>query len=681
MRGKIRVAWSLLTIASLLAITMWGPLVAARGLMQPAAAASVEIEGPLHLTLDVSPAVSTPRDTITLTLVLTNRRATAANPRLALHLPTSLTHRGRRFPASTTFNYQENVLNWLPLVPPGESASLTVPFAAAVADLTHPEQAVTVSLHDGEQVQQATATFWTGLPPAATVTSRPETVSVGQPVQLQANLAGTGPFTQSWALGDGRHVAARDPVVVYAAPGTYEVTVQVANPLSVATATGTVTVVSRPAAAFAVDDERPVVDQPVQFSDESAGQPPLSYLWDFGDGSGSNERHPTHRYSAPGTYEVRLLVESEHGQAQSSQVLTVGSNATADLILEEETVTGRPLQGRAYTDGTVTAVRWEMGDGATYEGETVSHNYRQAGDYQVTMTAANDFGETRVVRPVHVEQGTVYLFLPQIAYQSGPSVGTPEDNTEAEGTVITVPATGEEAPAPSAPASAPAAQQPYPAPATGSDVSVENAEAAPAAPTAADPSPAAAPTQPAPPAQPAAQPQPPDPSQPQAQPQPQPSIPAQPAAQPEQFEAIALPPQSPLDPAATPAEMLLWYINEARRLHGLAPVAYNYELSIAAQMHTVDMAGNPEIMHGGSDGSRPAERQRRYGYPGAYAGEAVAWGWESPVPVVEFWVNSPPHRTLILNPAATEVGVGFRAEGTAPNLWYWAAEFGIRREE
>jgi uncharacterized protein YkwD len=98
-------------------------------------------------------------------------------------------------------------------------------------------------------------------------------------------------------------------------------------------------------------------------------------------------------------------------------------------------------------------------------------------------------------------------------------------------------------------------------------------------------------------------------------------------------------------------------------------------------MHTADMAGNPDIMHDGSDGSRPDERQRRYGYAGAYGGEAVAWGWESPVPVVEFWVNSPPHRTLILNPDAKEVGVGFTADGTAPNLWYWAAEFGARLED
>lgn len=663
MIGKYRVACLLLVVVALLIAAVGGPAVAVAGPRLADDGSTAEIDGPLHLSLTVSPPISTPRDTVTLTLVLSNPQAEAATPELSLHLPASLAPRGQRFPASTTFNYRENALNWLPILPAGESATLTLPFAAAVADLTQPEQTASVRVRDGDWEEEASVSFWTGLPPTAGVAAHPAVVAVGEAVQLEAAVGGAGPFTQSWDLGDGRHVSARDPVVVYAEPGTYEVTLQVANPLAVATASGTVTVVAQPFAAFTVDDERPVVEQAVQFSDESGGQPPLSYLWDFGDGSGSDERHPSHKYSAAGNYEVRLLVQSEYGQAESSQLVTVGSNPTADIMLEESAVTGSPFHGQAYADGSVTAIRWQMGDGRSYRGERVSHTYRRPGDYQVTMTAENDFGETQVVRSVHVELGTAYLYLPQIAYGSGArSLANRTDPAAVEGTVVTVPPTGEAAPpAPVIPAA------PTPAAAGGAGVVVETVEA----PLPQQPQPA---QQPQPPAQ-QQEPQPQPAAQQQQQPQPQPAAQEQ---QPEQFDIIVLPPQSPLDPSASPAEQLLWYINEARRLHGLPALAYNYELSIAAQMHTVDMAGNPEIMHDGSDGSRPAERQRRYGYPGSYGGEAVAWGWESPVPVVEFWVNSPPHRALILNPAATEVGVGFTADGRAPNLWYWAAEFGIR---
>jgi hypothetical protein len=43
---------------------------------------------------------------------------------------------------------------------------------------------------------------------------------------------------------------------------------------------------------------------------------------------------------------------------------------------------------------------------------------------------------------------------------------------------------------------------------------------------------------------------------------------------------------------------------------------------------------------------------------------------------VEFWLNSPPHRRILLNRNATEVGVGYTVSFNAPNVWYWTAEFG-----
>ncbi len=39
----------------------------------------------------------------------------------------------------------------------------------------------------------------------------------------------------------------------------------------------------------------------------------VSYAWDFGDGSTSTERAPSHTYYIPGTYAVRLTVEDEGG--------------------------------------------------------------------------------------------------------------------------------------------------------------------------------------------------------------------------------------------------------------------------------------------------------------------------------------------------------------------------------
>lgn len=51
-----------------------------------------------------------------------------------------------------------------------------------------------------------------------------------------------------------------------------------------------------------------------------------------------------------------------------------------------------------------------------------------------------------------------------------------------------------------------------------------------------------------------------------------------------------------------------------------------------------------------------------------YKGEVIAYGYTTAADVVAAWMNSPPHRSIILDPALTEVGVG--ESGT-----YWCADF------
>jgi PKD repeat protein len=61
----------------------------------------------------------------------------------------------------------------------------------------------------------------------------------------------------------------------------------------------------------------PVENTSVQFEDQSTGEPD-SWLWDFGDGATSSERHPSHAFEVAGTYSVRLNV-SRDGEADAVQ--------------------------------------------------------------------------------------------------------------------------------------------------------------------------------------------------------------------------------------------------------------------------------------------------------------------------------------------------------------------------
>ena len=623
MRGKLRYAWGLIVVCSLISYASLGPpLLASEPTSDFTFTGVAEIDGPVRLQISVSPPVSRPRDTITVELVLTNRLDDSVAPTVELSLPSAFSSSLARYPAGTTFDYRHGTLSWQPVLGQnGDVERLSLDYNVAVADISQPEQKIDVQLSYGDIKSSTSAIFWIGTAPSAAIVIEPQVIAVGQPVKLQAHPGGPGPYTQSWELGDGRQIMANDPEVSFGTPGIYEVTVRVANPLAVASAISAVTVVSQPAANFSIDDELPVVGQSIQFINESGGERPLSSHWNFGDGAESRDENPSHTYMAPGIYNVRLVLTSSYGQSEFSLPVSVGANPVADMVLPERARTGEPVQAMGFGDDSVASLEWDMGDGRRVEGDVIIHTYHRAGAFLVTLYAKNEHGETQVSRQIHVESGLYSLYLP----------------------LLLQPWTTESSPTSIDDAAAPptADVSTTPAPVENTDAGETQVIPVQSGSTAPNPGGAAA-------------------------------EPAQVSSQP-----IGLPSQSALATDATTAEQLLWYVNEARRLHGLSPLIYNYALSIAAQQHTVDMAQNPDVMHVGSDGSHPADRQRLYGYLGAYGGEAVAWGWESPIPVVEYWVNSPPHRTLILNPDVDEIGVGFTADGYAPNIWYWAIEFGI----
>jgi len=70
-----------------------------------------------------------------------------------------------------------------------------------------------------------------------------------------------------------------------------------------------------PDADFSADVTSGIETLAVQFSDEStAGNYPITnWLWDFGDGGTSTQRHPQHTYTTPGVYTVSLTVTDSGG--------------------------------------------------------------------------------------------------------------------------------------------------------------------------------------------------------------------------------------------------------------------------------------------------------------------------------------------------------------------------------
>ncbi|MCP4421855.1 MAG: PKD domain-containing protein, partial [Chloroflexi bacterium] len=531
--------------------------------------------------LTLSSPAGQPGDIIDLTVQITNHSQATETPTISLQLPLGVRPAAMSFPAGLSLNLQAGTLDWLPVtLANGGTNQFNLPLRLETADISQPIQQITAVLHHNDNEQTATASLWLGIPPQVSNIVSPPQVAVGQPFQLRATVAGSGPFTQVWYLGDGRRVESNDPVTLFSAAGIYELLVEVSNPVGTVQQRQTISIVPHPAAQFSVSDATAGVGQAITFINQSGGAGPLTYLWDFGDGTTTVDATPSHQYTAPGSYLVHLTVQNSFGQSEAYWPVTVGLPPTADLFVPERIPAGQAFQVQGFGDASISRFEWSMGDGRSYEGALVEHSYSYVGDVYVTLVASNEFGSIQIGRWLTVDPGILHLYLPLITH----SVGQ---------------------------------------------------EAAPATEELADV-----------------------------------NLPEVGLDEPFLLRPMAVPPNS------SHAEQLFLYINEARRQFDLPLLNLVPELSVAAAAHTTDMARFAYTAHTGADGSTSAERLIQFSYGGGYAGEATAWGFEYPHQAVQFWVNSPAHRRIILNATATDVGVGYSLDYDAPNVWYWTAEFG-----
>ncbi len=119
----------------------------------------------------------------------------------------------------------------------------------------------------------------------------------------------------------------------------------------------------------------------------------LSYLWEFGDGSTSEEPVVTHVYEKGGEYTVKLTVTDDSGLECDSNVTTqriyVNTPPVAKFTAVDKVCLGEEVSfnASATKDDTPNnlSFNWLFGDGSKAEGSNVAHTYKKGGDYKVTL--------------------------------------------------------------------------------------------------------------------------------------------------------------------------------------------------------------------------------------------------------------------------------------------------------
>lgn len=211
-----------------------------------------------------------------------------------------------------------------------------------------------------------------------------------------------GPKSFVWDYGDGSpfDTAGINPPRVhrYAQPGTYQVKLKLIDdtfcnaPDSIVK---TIRIDAFVKAIFTTDANGCVPYNAVFKNNSQAG---TGFQWQFEDGTiFSTAEEPTHLFTLPGTYKVRLIASDPNtcNLKDTSAYFTINvypipiAQATWSPNPPEENV---PVQFRNLSSQGAVRYLWDFGDGETSTLFEPKHEYNATGTYGVTLIAYNQLG-------------------------------------------------------------------------------------------------------------------------------------------------------------------------------------------------------------------------------------------------------------------------------------------------
>ncbi len=120
----------------------------------------------------------------------------------------------------------------------------------------------------------------------------------------------------------------------------------------------------------------------VQFSDLSTGGA-ISWSWDFGDGNGSTDRHPSHVYTEPGTYTVSLTVSdgSESDTETKIDLISVLEPSLIDTVFFE-----------GFEEGAAGWLTYDLdADGKSWGLYLIAHSGERGAGVEFNAAGNNDW--------------------------------------------------------------------------------------------------------------------------------------------------------------------------------------------------------------------------------------------------------------------------------------------------
>jgi len=169
----------------------------------------------------------------------------------------------------------------------------------------------------------------------------------------------------------------------------------------------------RPETEFVYSPINGTPTETVEFSATSARgriDSSASFVWNFGDGSAlASGTSVSHRFSAPGQYDVVLSIQDARGVVSTStKRVVINAPPSARFSFSPATpVAGVAAQFDAGqskdSDGAIASYTWDFGDGDTQQptkGVALEHKFARSALYTVVLTVTDDRGGAAQFRAV-----------------------------------------------------------------------------------------------------------------------------------------------------------------------------------------------------------------------------------------------------------------------------------------
>lgn len=206
--------------------------------------------------------------------------------------------------------------------------------------------------------------------------------------------------TWNWNFGDALTSTQQHPQHTYAAPGQYSIKLVVLTPAGCSDSLSRdnyLEIYPAPNAGFTLSEYCIAVNIFFKNTTSISSGSLSAWLWNFGDGTSSNDQNPVHSYSLSGTYIATLTATSALGCSTTVNRTLLLTNRPVVSFVQ---VSGLDCSGETLSFTNLSSAAggasslWRFGDGTSSGQSSPVHTYMNSGFYAIKLIVTNPGGCT-----------------------------------------------------------------------------------------------------------------------------------------------------------------------------------------------------------------------------------------------------------------------------------------------